>query len=74
MTAQGKFLSSLVATGEHWWARPQNWNTIRKHRCEIYKNNLFLPAKHDCNDFVSLKAFVSKAATSAVIVGHSSND
>ena len=34
---------------------------------------LFPPAKYDFN-FVSLNAFVSKAATSAVIVGHSSND
>jgi len=34
---------------------------------------LFRPAKYDFNNFVSLNAFASKAATSAVIVGHSSN-
>jgi len=35
---------------------------------------LFLPAKHDLNNSVSLNAFASKAATSIVIVEHSSND
>jgi len=35
---------------------------------------LFPPAKHDFNNSMSLTAFWSKAATSAVIVGHSSND
>jgi len=35
---------------------------------------LFLPAKSDFDDSVSLNVFASKAATSAVIVGHSSND
>jgi len=34
---------------------------------------LFPPAKYDFNDPVSLNAFASKAATSAVILGHSSN-
>jgi len=35
---------------------------------------LFPPAKYDFNNSVSLNAFASKAATSPVIVGHSSND
>jgi len=35
---------------------------------------LFPPAKCDFNDSVSLNAFALKAATSAVIVEHSSND
>jgi len=35
---------------------------------------LFPPAKRDFNNSMSLTAFEPKAATSAVIVGHSSND
>ena len=35
---------------------------------------LFLPAKYDFNNSVPLNAFASKAATNAVIVGHSSNN
>jgi len=40
-----------------------------------YKNLmiLFPPAKYDCNTSVPLNIFALKAATSAVIVGHSSN-
>jgi len=34
---------------------------------------LFPPAKHDFNNSVSLNAFGSKAATTAVIVWHSSS-
>jgi len=34
---------------------------------------LFPPAKYNFNNSVSLNAFASKAATNAVIVGHSSN-
>ena len=35
---------------------------------------LFPPAKYDFNNSVSWNACASKVATSAVIVGHSSND
>ena len=35
---------------------------------------LFPPAKYDFNNSVSLNAFASKAATNAMIMGHSSND
>jgi len=35
---------------------------------------LFPPAKYYFNNSVSLNAFASKAATSAVIMGHSSHD
>jgi len=38
------------------------------------KKMMFPPTKHDFNNSVSLNAFVSNAATSAVIAGHSSND
>ena len=35
---------------------------------------LFPPSKYDFNNSVSLKAFASQAATSAVILGHCGND